>query len=209
MTDLAQRRQQLEDRLTVLDERLHEIGDELESHQSKDWEELATEREGDEVLEQLGLSAQEEIVRIRAALKRMDEGEYGFLHEMRGRDFRGASGPVAMDPVLPPLRGLTQGAHQKGRARRMRTRPCGDDPPKTNCIAGSRISADVAGCRARRRRAVAGAGRRKRSAAPPSPRRERGGWTDCEGRSGPGASPLLKGPADVPIHEAKQAEHAL
>jgi len=78
MTDLAQRRQQLEDRLTVLDERLHEIGDELESHQSKDWEELATEREGDEVLEQLGLSAQEEIVRIRAALKRMDEGEYGF-----------------------------------------------------------------------------------------------------------------------------------
>jgi RNA polymerase-binding transcription factor DksA len=78
MTHLAQRRQQLEDRLTVLDERLHEIGDELESHQSKDWEELATEREGDEVLEQLGLSAQEEIVRIRAALKRMDEGEYGF-----------------------------------------------------------------------------------------------------------------------------------
>jgi RNA polymerase-binding transcription factor DksA len=78
MTDLAQRRQQLEDRLTVLDERLHEIGDELESHQSKDWEELATEREGDEALEQLGLSAQEEIVRIRAALKRMDEGEYGF-----------------------------------------------------------------------------------------------------------------------------------
>ena len=78
MTDLAQRRQQLEDRLEALDERMHEIGDELESHQSKDWEELATEREGDEVLEQLGLSAQEEIVRIRAALKRMDEDEYGF-----------------------------------------------------------------------------------------------------------------------------------
>lgn len=78
MTDLAQRRQQLEDRLKALDERMHEIGDELESHQSKDWEELATEREGDEVLEQLGLSAQEETIRIQAALKRMDEDEYGF-----------------------------------------------------------------------------------------------------------------------------------
>jgi RNA polymerase-binding transcription factor DksA len=78
MTDLAQRRRQLEDRLKTLDERLHEIEDELDSHQSKDWEELATEREGDEVLERLGVSGQEEIARIHAALKRMDEGEYGF-----------------------------------------------------------------------------------------------------------------------------------
>jgi RNA polymerase-binding transcription factor DksA len=77
MTDLAQRRSQLEDRLRVLDTRLHEIEDELDSHQSKDWEELATEREGDEVLERLGVSGQEEIARIRAALKRMDDGEYG------------------------------------------------------------------------------------------------------------------------------------
>lgn len=77
MKDLAERRRQLEDRLTALDARLHEIEDELDSHQSKDWEELATEREGDEVLEQLGLSGQEEIVRINAALQRMDDGAYG------------------------------------------------------------------------------------------------------------------------------------
>lgn len=77
MKDLAQRRRELEDRLNDLDARLHEIEEELDSHQSKDWEELATEREGDEVLERLGLSGQEEMARIRAALKRMDEGEYG------------------------------------------------------------------------------------------------------------------------------------
>jgi RNA polymerase-binding transcription factor DksA len=77
MTELAQRRRELEDRLKVLDARLHEIEDELDSHQSKDWEELATEREGDEVLERLGVTGQQEIVRIRAALERMDEGEYG------------------------------------------------------------------------------------------------------------------------------------
>lgn len=78
MTDLAQRRAQLTDRLAALDARLHEIEDELDSHQSKDWEELAVEREDDEVLERLGASGQAEIARIRAALARMDAGEYGF-----------------------------------------------------------------------------------------------------------------------------------
>jgi RNA polymerase-binding transcription factor DksA len=78
MTDLALRRKELEDRLKALDSRLHVIEEELDSHQSKDWEELATEREDDEVLERLGVSGQEEIARIRAALTRMDEGEYGF-----------------------------------------------------------------------------------------------------------------------------------
>jgi RNA polymerase-binding transcription factor DksA len=78
MTDLAQRRAQLMDRLSVLDARLHEIEDELDSHQTKDWEDLAVERESDEVLERLGVSGQEEIARIRAALGRMEAGEYGF-----------------------------------------------------------------------------------------------------------------------------------
>ncbi|MCU4653892.1 TraR/DksA C4-type zinc finger protein [Roseibacterium sp. SDUM158016] len=78
MADLAERRAQLEARLAVLDERLHEIEEELDSHQSKDWEELATERESDEVLESLGVSGQAEIARIKAALARMDDGEYGY-----------------------------------------------------------------------------------------------------------------------------------
>ena len=71
------RRAQLEERLAFLDARLHEIDAELDSHQSKDWEELATEREGDETLERLGQSGQAEMAQIRAALGRMDAGEYG------------------------------------------------------------------------------------------------------------------------------------
>jgi RNA polymerase-binding transcription factor DksA len=78
MPDLATRRAQLEERLAFLDARLHEIDAELDSHQSKDWEELATEREGDETLESLGRSGQAEMAQIRAALGRMDAGEYGF-----------------------------------------------------------------------------------------------------------------------------------
>lgn len=42
-----------------------------------DWDDSATEREGDEVLERLGSSGQAEIARIRAALRRLDAGEYG------------------------------------------------------------------------------------------------------------------------------------
>ncbi|MHA7886786.1 MULTISPECIES: TraR/DksA family transcriptional regulator [Roseicyclus] len=77
MPDLALRRAQLEDRLRFLDLRLRELDAELDSHQSKDWEELATEREGDETLEQLGQRGQSEMAQIRAALSRMDAGDYG------------------------------------------------------------------------------------------------------------------------------------
>ena len=76
--NLPKRREQLEARLVDLNARLLEIDEELDSHQSKDWEELATEREGDEVLEQLGVSGKAEIQQINAALVRMDEGEYGY-----------------------------------------------------------------------------------------------------------------------------------
>ena len=77
MPDLAIRRTQLEERLAYLDARLRELDAELDSHQSKDWEELATEREGDETLERLGQAGEAEIAQIRAALGRMDAGEYG------------------------------------------------------------------------------------------------------------------------------------
>ena len=85
MTDLATRKAQLTSRLADLNARMHQIEDELESHDSKDWEELATEREGDEVLESMGLSAQQEIRMIEAALHRMDEGEFGFCTKCGAR----------------------------------------------------------------------------------------------------------------------------
>ena len=77
MTNIDARKRALMARLGELDARLHEIEDELDNPMSKDWEEAAVEREGDEVLEQLGQSGQDEILRIRAALKRIRDGEYG------------------------------------------------------------------------------------------------------------------------------------
>jgi len=78
MTSIARRKAELEARLADLKGRLVGIEAELDSHQSADWEELATEREGDEVLEGMGLSGQQEIRMIEAALHRIDVGEYGF-----------------------------------------------------------------------------------------------------------------------------------
>lgn len=74
---LTDRRKQLEARKADLTARLHMIEEELDSHQSKDWEELAVEREEDEVLEGMGLSGQQELRMIDAALARMDDGDYG------------------------------------------------------------------------------------------------------------------------------------
>lgn len=78
MVDTAKYRSVLETRLDELKARLHEIDETLDSHQSRDWEELATEREGDEVLERMGSSGQAEIATITAALARMDDGEFGY-----------------------------------------------------------------------------------------------------------------------------------
>ena len=78
MTTIDERRKALTDRLAELDTRLRGIEEELDSHQSKDWEELAVEREEDEVLESMGTSGQAEIRMIKAALGRMDAGEYGY-----------------------------------------------------------------------------------------------------------------------------------
>ncbi len=78
MKSLKERRQALSDRLEYLDAKLHEIDDELDSHNSPDWEELAVERESDEVLEGMGQSGLEEMRAITAALERMDAGEYGY-----------------------------------------------------------------------------------------------------------------------------------
>jgi RNA polymerase-binding transcription factor DksA len=77
-TPTERRKAQLESRLAEIKARLQTIEAELDSHQSQDWEELAVEREGDEVLEGMGLSGQQEIRMIEAALERIAEGEYGF-----------------------------------------------------------------------------------------------------------------------------------
>lgn len=67
----------LQKRLAELKRRLHRIDATLEGHETKDWEDLAQEREEDEVLEDLGNAGLAEIEMIEAALARVAEGTYG------------------------------------------------------------------------------------------------------------------------------------
>lgn len=78
MTSIEERKAQLMARREFLQGRIAGIGAEFDSHESKDWEDMATEREADEVLEDLGQSAQTELRMIDAALGRIEEGEYGY-----------------------------------------------------------------------------------------------------------------------------------
>lgn len=71
------RRATLLKRLSELDSRLHSIEAELEQPHTKDWDDMAIETEGDQVLERLGQSGLDEIRRIMAALGRIKSGEYG------------------------------------------------------------------------------------------------------------------------------------
>jgi len=78
MKEVATYKAALLKRLSELDTRLHAIESELDVPHSKDWEESAVEREGDEVLESLGQAGQEEIKGIMAALQRIRNGEFGY-----------------------------------------------------------------------------------------------------------------------------------
>lgn len=69
---------------TRIEEELHKLGDRgarISSHLRKaasaDWEEAATERENDEVLEHLDESGQHRIALLRAALGRIHDGSFG------------------------------------------------------------------------------------------------------------------------------------
>ncbi len=77
MIDLAQRKRDLEARRAALVARLRAIEGELEAGESRDWEDMATEHEGDEVLEGMGAAGAREIRMIDAALRRIEAGEYG------------------------------------------------------------------------------------------------------------------------------------
>lgn len=76
-TPLPTRRTMLEARLAELGARLETIEEELDSHHDPDWEELAVQREGDEVLEATGRAGKAEIPLIHAALRRIVDGSYG------------------------------------------------------------------------------------------------------------------------------------
>ena len=78
---IAHYKQVLETRLAELDGRLHQIESDLDAPAPQDDEERATEREGDEVLEDLGNRGLVEIKMIEAALGRIEAGTYGVCVE--------------------------------------------------------------------------------------------------------------------------------
>ena len=77
MKTIETRRATLLNRLSELDSRLHKIESELDQPHTKDWDDMAIETEGDQVLERLGQSGLDEIRRIMAALNRIKTGDYG------------------------------------------------------------------------------------------------------------------------------------
>jgi len=64
-------------RLAELGNKDDEVEQELRKPPSPDWEDNATETEGDEVLEALENSALAEIQQIQRSLAKIDEGSYG------------------------------------------------------------------------------------------------------------------------------------
>ena len=64
-------------RRASLARRLHGASDQLTAPHSKDWEDQAIEREGEEVLESLSQADRDELRGIDAALARMRDNTYG------------------------------------------------------------------------------------------------------------------------------------
>lgn len=77
MVAVETRKAQLEARLQELRARLKRIEHDLDQPVSEDFSEAAVEREGEEVLEDLGTAGQQEIRMIDAALDRIAHGTYG------------------------------------------------------------------------------------------------------------------------------------
>ncbi|MCC1494478.1 TraR/DksA C4-type zinc finger protein [Cognatishimia sp. F0-27] len=77
MTDWTAQERSLRARRAELIGDIRKIEDQLDDEPPKDWEDRASERQGDEVLESLGLHDQSELRQIDAALDRLAQGAYG------------------------------------------------------------------------------------------------------------------------------------
>lgn len=75
--DYSQIRQGLQEKLDELVARAQEIEEKLSNPGEADWEENATESEGDEVLLGIGELTRQEIDQIEQALHLIDTGAYG------------------------------------------------------------------------------------------------------------------------------------
>jgi len=77
MPDLDYFKQKLLTRKADISQRISAIDKDMRHEgMSADWEEQATERENDEVLDSLGNSSEQELALIMNALERIDSGQY-------------------------------------------------------------------------------------------------------------------------------------
>lgn len=83
MADLKKYEEKLQARLKELNERVHDIDDDLDAPGDDDFAEMSVEAGDDDVLEATGRVAQEEIAKILAALDRIKSGEYGRCQSCR------------------------------------------------------------------------------------------------------------------------------
>ncbi len=84
MHDLKKIEEKLRNRLSVLKDRMREIDGDLREPGDDDFAEMATEAEGDEVLENVGHLANEEVGQILTALSRIKHGTYGTCQKCGG-----------------------------------------------------------------------------------------------------------------------------
>ncbi len=82
--DLKKLEQSLEGRLSKLTARVSKIESDLRKPGSKDWQDRATEKQNEEVLEHLSAVERAEIEDIRAALIRIGEGSYTLCSKCGG-----------------------------------------------------------------------------------------------------------------------------
>jgi DnaK suppressor protein len=71
------RRQTLQERLKQLEHRLASVTKDITKTLSSDFAEQATERENDDVLEEIARETQTSIHHLRAALQRLEQDNYG------------------------------------------------------------------------------------------------------------------------------------
>ena len=77
MHALSETRQRLEQALQERLSRAERIDNRLRQPGLQNWEDQATQRENDEVLESLGSQVLDEIEQIKQAIHRIDDGTYG------------------------------------------------------------------------------------------------------------------------------------
>ncbi len=92
MTDFDSIRERLRSRQQLLMSRIAQISAEVRHEDMplpSDFEDQATERENEEVMDALGSAARQELDQINRTLKRMDDGDYGNCIDC-GREIKAA-----------------------------------------------------------------------------------------------------------------------